>query len=152
LEIAGASAIKALKKASQQLQSSARESQNLDGLYVTLVNDGCEMLTHDDILEVTRRYLRNNTKTVTGVIVLGHYLANADSWNSAYFARCDYVGRADNNEPSWFGRIRDGWDMHTTRLITKGMMTEEHDRADKFPIHDLGFEVDGISYRISARL
>lgn len=135
----------AVKSARGQLAQSRTEFPDAQHSVLFLLNNGYTALDHEALLELAERRARNDSSDIDGVIVAGCYFYS-DSFDSYFLWPISYVPVRSQETPAAFETLRRAWNGFADQAMTDLMRTGHGLDAQKGPVVDMAFEVDGVTY------
>ena len=136
----------AIKKASKQLESTQKDFGTDLTRVVIAINNGYTALTHDEFTHIVLKSARNDTQNIDTVIIGGVYYYTDDFDYCAFFPFEEHPINISRSCSS-FERLKEQWDSfadHTMTAVLQGQRPP--DSADKMPVIDIAFDVDGITF------
>lgn len=135
----------AVKSARGQLAQSRTEFPDAQHSVLFLLNNGYTALDHEALLELAERRARNDSSDIDGVIVAGCYFYS-DGFDSYFLWPISYVPVRSQETPAAFETLRRAWNGFADQAMADLMRTGHGLDAQKGPVVDMAFEVDGVTY------
>lgn len=134
-----------IKKAKKQLDQTRKERAELTLSVLWLHNNGYDTLSHEELIAIALKRVRNDTSKIDGIIVSSvHY--SSDGFDTEVMWPIDFCPILVKDFPE-FEMIRDGWNKLANKTMTamvQGGFNQE--RSEKPPIDDIVFEVGGTTF------
>jgi len=136
----------ALKKASKQLQKSAKEIDAKLRIAI-LMNNGLYMVSKDEFKEIAIKRAKNDTSGIDILIICSMYYYSDKFEMITLFNFEDFEinNIKYENYKSVIDKLRIAWNKKIKHYMTEQVVNDDLDR-NKQPIQDLFFESNGIRY------
>jgi hypothetical protein len=137
---------KALKKASKQLQVSAKKV-NAKIKIAIIMNNGLYMVSQKEFLEIALRRAKNDTSGIDILIVCSmHYYSDKFDMITLFEFKDFEINKVEyQNKKQIIDRLRNSWNKKVEQYMIKQLINKDLNRS-KEPIQDLFFESNGIRY------
>ncbi|MBL4763443.1 MAG: hypothetical protein JKY93_12195 [Gammaproteobacteria bacterium] len=134
-----------VRKAKKQLEQTRAEHPDTTLSILWFHNNGYAALSHEELITLALRRVRNDTSKIDGIIVSGVYYTS-DSFESEVVWPISYHPIHLGNFQQ-FKQIKSGWNSLAEETMT-GMVTGSlsQRKSEKNPFSDIVFDVDNITY------
>jgi len=137
---------KALKKASKQLQVSAKNI-NAKRRIAIIMNNGLYMISKDEFQEIAIRKVKNDTSGIDILIICSMYYYSDTFDMNTFFEFKDFkINNIEQENKNIIDMLRKSWNKKIEQYMTKQLTNTNNLIRNKQPIQDLFFESDGIRY------
>jgi len=137
---------KALKKASKQLQVSAK-NLNAKVRIAIIMNNGLYMISKNEFQDIAIRKAKNDTSGIDILIISSmYYFSDKFDMRIMFeFKDIEINNINHKNKKEIIKKLRKSWNKKTVQYMTENLTNSNLNRNKK-PIQDLFFESDGIRY------
>lgn len=140
-----------VQKAKKQLHQTRLEHQDTVLSVLWFHNNGYDTLSHDDIVSIASRRVRNDTSKIDGIIVSGCYYTS-DGFDHEVFFPIEYCSIHGKRFPS-FQLIQDAWNNLSEKIMTAMVHgTNLTTRHEKLPIGDIVFDTEQVTFVKPSRI
>ena len=130
--------------ARRQLRQTRKERPNANLSILWIVNNGYIPLTHDDLVRLVEHRVRNDSRSIDGIIVGGCYF-HSDGFDSVFLWPLSYIPIRSVEYPG-FPRLHNEWNQFADRFMTTAARGQLRIDQKKGPVIDTQFEVEGITF------
>lgn len=135
----------AIRKAASQLEETQRYTCPGATRVLLILNNGYSALSPDEFKSLTSKSLRHDTSKIDHAVVAGVYYYS-DTFDSYVIVHFEHVPINIDRPFSSYNALLDSWNQWLRKFMTEMFARESVDPTGKFPVVDLKFEVEGITY------
>ncbi|HTQ12519.1 MAG TPA: hypothetical protein VMH86_01485 [Rhizomicrobium sp.] len=135
----------AVASSRDQLLRSRSEFPEAQASILMLVNNGYTALDHKELLRIVAHRVRNDTRNIDGVVVAGCYFYS-DSFDHFFLLPMEYVPINIERAFRGFDELHRAWSGFANKLMSGLIIGELDVEAQKGPVVDLQFDVDGKTF------
>jgi hypothetical protein len=134
-----------VKKAAKQLRATAAKLRDCQSKVFLAINNSYASLSHEEFSKLVVDRARNDTSQIDYVISGGVYW-HSDGFDNYFLAPFELFDVREEASFACFEQLRDTWVDHIEGRMTEMVLRTEPIDADKRPVMDLHYELDGIRF------
>jgi len=135
----------AVAKARGQLKQSRVEIPGITTTVLFVINNGFAALTQEELVQHVERRARNDSREIDGIVVGGCYF-HSDGFDTVALWPLDYVPIRTERRFEGFEALRSAWGGFAEQHMTAFVRGEHGPDAEKEPVSDIAFDVDGVTF------